>query len=268
VYDDGFGRSWDRLVDLGWLVLVLLVYGVNHVRLTRSFDASMMILRAGVYSKLILTTVLLLRAETKAFLVQRGGRGTSVSSLQLHGLAPTTLSSQYDRPSPGEDDSQRRTLLASAVSAIGSFTVAAIPALAATVSKNNDVSGLDFSGQDLSNKDFSKMIARNTKFQNCNLQGSSFIKADLTGADFSGSNLQGASFVDATLDGATFANAQAQRAWFSKTILDIADSENVDLTDSMWPSMYQSAACSHNSSRLSLSHSLRVLFVADFLSSV
>lgn len=106
----------------------------------------------------------------------------------------------------------------------------------ATAAPTKDISNLDFSGQDLSNKDFSKMIARKTKFQNSNLKGSIFDNADLTGADFSGANVQEASFIDATLDGSKFTNAQAQKSKFNKTILDVGDFENVDLTDSMWPS--------------------------------
>jgi hypothetical protein len=115
-------------------------------------------------------------------------------------------------------------------------TTPARAAAAAAIPK--DISGQDFSEQDLSGRDFTKIIARRTNFANCNLSGSVFVQADLTGAYFEGANVSNASFVDAILDGAVFRNAIAQKTWFSKSILDIGDAENVDLTDSMWPSTY------------------------------
>ena len=130
------------------------------------------------------------------------------------------------------DLNSRRDILATGAACLSSLIFSGQPAHAAT----KDISGQDLSGQDYSNRDFSGMIAKKTNFRNCNLQGSVFKNADLVGADFSGADVRGASFVDAVLDGTTFANAQAQKAVFSKTILDIANFENVDLTDSLWPS--------------------------------
>ena len=101
-----------------------------------------------------------------------------------------------------------------------------------------DISGMDFSGQDLSGRDFTGVIARKTNFHNCNLQGSTFYKAILENTDFSGANVRQATFVDATMDGASFKNALAEKAIFSASILDVGDLENVDLTDSLWPSKY------------------------------
>jgi hypothetical protein len=99
-----------------------------------------------------------------------------------------------------------------------------------------DISGMDLSGQDLSQQDFTGVVARKTNFRNANLEGSSFAKASLENADFTGANVRSASFVDAVLDGASFKEALAEKATFSSTILDVGDFENVDLTDSMWPS--------------------------------
>ena len=115
--------------------------------------------------------------------------------------------------------------------------VAVVPAFAADYAKKN-LSGQDFSGQDLAGLDFTSVVAKNTNFHDCNLRGSIFSKADLQGADFSGANIQEANFVDAKLDGTNFANALGQKATFSASILDVGNFENVDLTDSLWPSTY------------------------------
>ena len=125
---------------------------------------------------------------------------------------------------------------------VGMMLFLTTPAFAADFA-NQDISGQDFSGQDLSGKDFSGVIAKSTNFHNSNLQGSKFAKAVLVKADFSGANLKGASFVDSTLDGASFKDAVAQGAIFSPSILDIGDLENVDLTDSLWPSKYIGPRC-------------------------
>ena len=127
------------------------------------------------------------------------------------------------------------TVAPAVATALLTFFVSTTAALAADFAKK-DISGMDFSGQDLSNKDFTSSIAKNTNFHNANLQGAIFAKANLEKADFSGANVKAATFADATLDGATFKNAVAERATFSASILDVVDLENVDLTDSMWPS--------------------------------
>lgn len=114
------------------------------------------------------------------------------------------------------------------------------PALAADFA-GKTISGQDFSGQDLSGQNFNKAIAQGTNFRNANLQGANFQFAKLEKADFSGANLQNAKFEDAALDGTIMKDVVAQRASFSKTILDIGDLENADLTQSLWPSTYTSS---------------------------
>jgi uncharacterized protein YjbI with pentapeptide repeats len=114
---------------------------------------------------------------------------------------------------------------------------------AALAAKAKDISGQDFSGQDLGGKDFTGVIAKGTNFHNANLQGSVFSSASLEKADFSGADLRGATFVDAALDGASFKNAQAQKAIFSRSILDAGDLENIDLTQSLWPSTLRVMIC-------------------------
>ncbi len=99
-----------------------------------------------------------------------------------------------------------------------------------------DFSNQDLSGRDLSGKDFTGVIAKNTNFQKCNLENSQFVRANLVNADFSGANVQKASFEGSLLDGASFKDAKAQKAVFSETILDVGNFENVDLSDSLWPS--------------------------------
>jgi branched-subunit amino acid transport protein len=116
------------------------------------------------------------------------------------------------------------------------MAVTTAPVWAADSFAKTNISGMDFSGQDLSGKDFTGVVARKTNFHNCNLQGSTFNKAVLENTDFSGANVRQATFVDATLDGASFKDAVAEKATFSASILDIGDLENVDLTDSLWPS--------------------------------
>lgn len=123
---------------------------------------------------------------------------------------------------------------------LGTLLFGALPAIAAP----KDISGMDFSGQDLTQqRDFSSVVARKTNFRNANLEGVSFDKAILTDADFTGANVRSASFVDATLDGASFKDALAEKATFSATILDVGNFENVDLTDSMWPSKLRIMIC-------------------------
>lgn len=106
-----------------------------------------------------------------------------------------------------------------------------------------DISGQDLSAQDLSQQDFTSIVAKNTNFHNSNLQGAVFRKANLLNADFSGANLRGANFVDAVLDGSSFKDVTAERAVFSASILDIANLENADLTDSIWPSKLRIMLC-------------------------
>mmetsp|Transcript_107814 Transcript_107814/g.301901 ORF Transcript_107814/g.301901 Transcript_107814/m.301901 type:complete len:243 (-) Transcript_107814:22-750(-) len=119
------------------------------------------------------------------------------------------------------------------------------PAFAADYA-GKTISGQDFSGQDLSGRDFNKVIAQGTNFRNANLQGANFQSASLEKADFSGANLQNAKFEDAALDGTIMKDVVAQRASFSKTILDIGDLENADLTQSLWPSQYRVMICDMN----------------------
>ena len=168
--------------------------------------------------------------------------------VQLH--APP-LSLAATRHGPEQDKTSPTTIHASSMKAVyatlermaAPLAAAVLVCLVSTAAwaadfAKKDISGMDFSGQDLSNKDFTSTVAKNTNFHNANLQGAIFKKADLSKADFSGANVKLANFVDAALDGANFKNAVAERATFSASILDIGYLENVDLTDSMWPSKY------------------------------
>lgn len=143
-----------------------------------------------------------------------------VTDRRMEAAAPTTL----------------HRMMTPMATAVLVFSLSCATASAAADFAKKDISGMDFSGQDLSNKDFTSAVARNTNFHNANLQGAKFTKADLEKADFSGASLQSADFADAALDGATFKDAVAERAKFSASILDVGDLENVDLTDSLWPS--------------------------------
>jgi uncharacterized protein YjbI with pentapeptide repeats len=101
-----------------------------------------------------------------------------------------------------------------------------------------DLSGQDFSGQTLAGKDFSKVTASKVNFREANLQGANFKGANLIKADFSGAQLDDVKFDDALLDGTIMKDAIARRTSFTGSILDIADLENADLTNSVWPSKY------------------------------
>ena len=114
-------------------------------------------------------------------------------------------------------------------------TTTSHPAWAADFA-GKDISGKDFSGQELVGKDFSKANAQTTNFSGANLQGANFAKANLVKADFTGAQLQKANFDDAILDGTILKDVLAQESSFSKTILDIGDLENADMTDALWPS--------------------------------
>mmetsp|Transcript_8437 Transcript_8437/g.12225 ORF Transcript_8437/g.12225 Transcript_8437/m.12225 type:complete len:212 (+) Transcript_8437:31-666(+) len=127
-----------------------------------------------------------------------------------------------------------------AAMALMTVLLAPTPAFAAKVL---DISGQDLSGQELSKRDFTGANAKGADFHNSNLQGSVFSKANLVNADFSGADLRGANFADAELDGAILKNTQAQDAIFSNSILDVGDMENIDLTNSFWPSKLRIMIC-------------------------
>lgn len=107
----------------------------------------------------------------------------------------------------------------------------------------SDLSGQDLSGSNYAGKDFTSVNGKGTNFHNANLQGCIFSKSNLRNADFSGADIRGAHFEDAVLDGVSFKDANAERAFFSATILDVADMENIDLSESIWPSKLQIMLC-------------------------
>jgi uncharacterized protein YjbI with pentapeptide repeats len=123
------------------------------------------------------------------------------------------------------------------------MTTASSPAAFAADYANMDISGKDFSDGNYANQDFTQVIAKGTNFHNSNLQGSLFSKANLVNADFSGADLRGASLEETILDGVLLKNANAQGARFSASILDVDSFENVDLTDSNWPSVIHIMLC-------------------------
>ena len=133
---------------------------------------------------------------------------------------------------------------------LSSFFLASTPQSAnaaggkAAAKKGADVSNQDLSGQDLTNKDFRSAIAKATNFNNATLQGAQFQGADLVGASFVGADIRGANFDQAILDKTSFKDANAAGATFGPTLLDAGDLENIDLTNSIWPSKYRIMICS------------------------
>jgi uncharacterized protein YjbI with pentapeptide repeats len=110
------------------------------------------------------------------------------------------------------------------------------PAFAASDYAKVDITGQDFSNGNYEGIDFTGAIAKGTNFQKSNLQKCRFSKANLDNADFTGADVRGVSFEDSSMDGTSLKNANAQGAYFSPSILDAGDLENVDMTNSVWPS--------------------------------
>jgi len=65
-----------------------------------------------------------------------------------------------------------------------------------------DLTGEDFSGENLANADFTGATLNGTNFAGSNLTGATFISNNLNGTDFSGAILEGASFINCDLSSA------------------------------------------------------------------
>lgn len=82
---------------------------------------------------------------------------------------------------------------------------------------------------------FCTVLAKKTSFAGSNLQGCRFYKAYLVQVDFTGADLRGASLEDTSMDEANLKNVNAAAAYFSRSILDVKNLENIDLTDAQVP---------------------------------
>jgi uncharacterized protein YjbI with pentapeptide repeats len=82
---------------------------------------------------------------------------------------------------------------------------------------------------------FFPVLAKKTTFAGSNLQGCRFYKAYLVQADFTGADMRGASLEDTSMDEADLQNVVAAGAYFSRSILDVKNLANIDLTDAQVP---------------------------------
>ena len=94
---------------------------------------------------------------------------------------------------------------------------------------------LSFSNAELTGKDFSGQELRAAEFSNANLELTDFSHADVRGAIFSGSvatkaNFHGADFSTGMLDSVKFDRTDLSDAIFVDTILFRSTFENVDIT--------------------------------------
>lgn len=70
-----------------------------------------------------------------------------------------------------------------------------------------NLSGENFSNNELPQRDFRRAVLRGAEFINCDLRGANFADADLSGANFRGAKLQDADFSNANLTKANFHRA-------------------------------------------------------------
>ncbi|XP_050210423.1 thylakoid lumenal 15 kDa protein 1, chloroplastic isoform X2 [Mercurialis annua] len=82
----------------------------------------------------------------------------------------------------------------------------------AGVTRGQDLTGKDFSGQILIKQDFKTSILRQANFKGAKLLGASFFDADLTGADLSDADLRGADFSLANVTKVNLSNANLEGA--------------------------------------------------------
>ncbi|KAF7034764.1 hypothetical protein CFC21_045737 [Triticum aestivum] len=109
---------------------------------------------------------------------------------------------------------------AGAVALVAASLLVADPALAfrgggpygQQVTRGQDLTGKDFSGQTLIKQDFKTSILRQTNFKGANLLGASFFDADLTGADLSNADLRNADFSLANVTKVNLTNANLEGA--------------------------------------------------------
>ncbi|XP_062189978.1 thylakoid lumenal 15 kDa protein 1, chloroplastic isoform X2 [Phragmites australis] len=105
------------------------------------------------------------------------------------------------------------------------------------VTRGQDLTGKDFSGQTLIKQDFKTSILRQVNFKGANLLGASFFDADLTSADLSDADLRAADFSLANLSKANLTNANLEGALvtgntsFKGTNINGADFTDVPLRD-------------------------------------
>ena len=95
---------------------------------------------------------------------------------------------------------------------------------------HHDLSGWNFSGQNLTSSIFQKSTLTNTDFSNANLTSVNFITAILTDTNFTNANLTSAIFDSATLTDMDFSNMTIKDGNFWGATLENVNFTNADLT--------------------------------------
>ena len=101
----------------------------------------------------------------------------------------------------------------------------------ATNYNNQDLGGVDFSGQDLTDSSFAKSALRRANFSNANLIGVSLYGAILENANLEGANLSYAILDDAVFNGSNLTNAVLEGAFAYNTQFRGAIIDGADFTD-------------------------------------
>ena len=94
----------------------------------------------------------------------------------------------------------------------------------------HELSGWNFSGQNLTSSIFQKSTLTNTDFSNANLTSAWFMGAILTDTNFRNANLTSARFEEATLTDMDFSNMTIKDVWFWGATLANVDFTNADFT--------------------------------------
>lgn len=98
---------------------------------------------------------------------------------------------------------------------------------------NAQLTGQDFSNQNLETGLFVSAEMRDANFSGANLKNSMFTKGNLLGANLAGANLEGSLLDRVTLYKANLTNAILTDATITNTILDDADITGADFTDAI-----------------------------------
>lgn len=98
---------------------------------------------------------------------------------------------------------------------------------------NAQLTGQDFSNQDLETGVFVSAEMREANFQGANLKNSMFTKGNLLGANLTGANLEGALLDRVTFYKANLTNAILVESTLSNSILDEAEITGADFTDAI-----------------------------------
>jgi uncharacterized protein YjbI with pentapeptide repeats len=112
---------------------------------------------------------------------------------------------------------------------------------------------MSYSNAELSGQDFSRQDLRAADFANANMEGANFSQADLRGAIFSASvmqnaNLKGANFQYAMLDQVDFTKANLENAIFSEALLfrstfSAADIRGADFSEALLDGGQRNVLC-------------------------